>query len=70
MKREHTFEIYGFDFMIDEYFKPFLIEVNTNPCLDISNPITMRVIPPMLENALRIGLDPLFPPPNSNTWPT
>jgi len=27
------FEIFGLDFMIDEDFKPWLIEVNTNPCL-------------------------------------
>jgi tubulin--tyrosine ligase len=30
----HTFEIYGFDFMLDENFKVYLIEVNTNPCLE------------------------------------
>ena len=28
-----TFEIFGLDFMIDEHFKPWLIEINTNPCL-------------------------------------
>jgi len=33
-KRENTFEILGYDFMIDEDFKIYLIEVNTNPCLD------------------------------------
>lgn len=25
------FEIFGLDFMIDEYFEPWLIEINTNP---------------------------------------
>lgn len=30
MNREYTFEIFGFDFMIDCNFEPFLIEINTN----------------------------------------
>lgn len=29
----HNFEIFGLDFMIDQNLKPWLIEVNTNPCL-------------------------------------
>ena len=29
----HNFEIFGLDFMLDNTFKPWLIEVNTNPCL-------------------------------------
>jgi tubulin polyglutamylase TTLL1 len=33
-QRMHTFEVFGYDFMIDEDFKIYLIEVNTNPCLD------------------------------------
>lgn len=28
-----NFEIFGLDFMLDNTFKPWLIEVNTNPCL-------------------------------------
>lgn len=49
--------------MIDEDFHPWLIEINTNPCLELSCPLLGRIIPAMVENALRIGLDPLFPPP-------
>ena len=41
--------------------------MNTNPCLELSCPLLERIIPSMLENALRIGLDPLFPPPIK--WP-
>jgi len=28
--------MFGYDFMIDEDMNVFLIEVNTNPCLDIT----------------------------------
>ena len=30
---KHNFEIFGMDFMIDSEFNPWLIEINTNPCL-------------------------------------
>jgi tubulin---tyrosine ligase len=53
--------------MIDENFAPFLIEINTNPDITTSTNICLRVIPPMLENAFRIAVDPLFPPPVN--WP-
>ena len=55
-------QIYGFDFMFDEDFKVYLIEVNTNPCLELGCPLLARLIPGMVENALRIVVDPLFPP--------
>ena len=47
------FEIYGLDFMIDELFKVYLIEVNTNPDISTCTPVCARVIPPMVENAVR-----------------
>ena len=62
-KRVNTFEVYGLDFMLDEQFKVYLIEVNTNPALDLSSPLLARLIPSMLDNAFQISVDPLFPPP-------
>lgn len=51
--------------MFDEDFKTYLIEVNTNPCLELGSPLLARLIPNMLENALRLVVDPLFPPPEN-----
>lgn len=64
-KLQNNFEIFGFDFMLDSKLKPWLIEINTNPCLELGCPILERIIPNMLENAFRIAIDPLFPPPSS-----
>lgn len=62
-RKETTFEIYGYDFMLDEDFKLYLIEINTNPCLELPCPLLSTLIPHMLDNSIRIALDPLFPPP-------
>jgi hypothetical protein len=60
--RKHCFEIYGYDFMVDELMKPWLIEVNTNPCIEESSPILEKLLPRMLHNAFQLTLDVLFPP--------
>lgn len=44
----NNFEIFGMDFMIDEDFNVWLIEVNTNPCLEISCPLLGSIIPKMI----------------------
>ena len=49
--------------MIDERFKVWLIEVNTNPCLETSCSILRKVIPILIEDTFKICIDPLFPPP-------
>lgn len=61
---EHNFEVFGLDFMIDENFNVWLIEVNTNPCLEISSKLLGRIIPNMLEHAFRLSIDVIFPPPS------
>ena len=56
--------------MIDDDYKIYLIEINTNPCFEISSALLARIIPNMIENAIRllkklfrIAIDPIFPPP-------
>ena len=39
------FELFGYDFMIDANLKVWLIEVNTNPCLEESSPILEEILP-------------------------
>jgi len=55
--RKYCFEIFGYDFMIDYELKPWLIEVNTNPCLEESNKLLGMLVPRMLDDAFRMTLD-------------
>ena len=60
LNRNFTFEIYGFDFMLDNKFNPFLIEVNLNPGLEESSPLIKMLVPRMLDDALRLTVDKEF----------
>ena len=62
--RKQTFEVFGYDFMLDEHCHPYLIEANIHPCLEIRSTVTARIVPAMLNSAFRIALDPLFHPPH------
>lgn len=52
-RKSYSIEIFGYDFMIDEDMNPWMIEVNTNPCFELSSPYLARLIPAMVENALK-----------------
>lgn len=58
--RQSCFEIFGYDFIIDSFFKPWLIEVNTNPCIELSSPLLEQIIPRMLDDALELTVDMVF----------
>ena len=60
--RSHQFEIFGYDFMLDSDFNVFLIEINTNPGLEISSPWIQIIVPRMLDDALRLTVDKVFDP--------
>ena len=67
IKLHNSFELFGYDFMLDEDFRLYLIEVNTNPCLEIGCPLLARIIPEVLDNTFRLVLDPIFPSPDLGT---
>lgn len=45
---------------MDEKLNTYLIEVNTNPCLEESNELLKKLLPRMLDDMLNIVLDPFF----------
>ena len=49
----NSFEILGYDFMMDENFKLILIEANTNPCLETESPLLSRIIPELIESSFK-----------------
>ena len=51
------FELLGFDFMIDEDMRVWLIEVNINPALHSNCKVLRDVIPPMVAETLRIPVE-------------
>lgn len=73
-KRRNCFEFFGFDFMIDEDFRIWLIEANTNPYIGIHNTSMKNVLPDMLDGLYKIVLDPVFenmsPDQEDKIWET
>jgi hypothetical protein len=54
------FEIFGYDFMFDIDLNPFLIEINTNPGLEISSPLISKLVPRMIDDAFRLTIDKIY----------
>ena len=67
---KHCFEIFGYDFMLDSEGDVWLIEVNTNPCLDESSPLLQQLLPRMIDDALKLTVDKVFPPRGFETLKT
>ena len=61
-KRRNAFELLGYDFLIDEDFRVWLLEVNTNPYLGIPNEYIQELLPVMIDDMLNIAVDPYYPP--------
>ena len=55
-------QILGYDFMIDDNLKIWLIEVNANPCIEESSNLLKMLIPRMIDDAFKLSLDKVFTP--------
>jgi D-alanine-D-alanine ligase-like ATP-grasp enzyme len=49
--------------MIDQNLEPWLIEVNTNPCLEETSALLKMLLPRMIDDAFKLTLDVLYPAP-------
>lgn len=50
-------EVYGFDIMIDQNLRPWLIEVNSSPACDYSTEVTEKFVRKALPDTLKVILD-------------
>ena len=57
---KNCFEIFGYDFILDENYKPYLLEINSNPGLEISSPLISQLLPRMIDDAFKLTIDEEF----------
>lgn len=53
-RRNCCFELYGFDILIDENLKPWLIEVNVCPSLSSSSPMDRKIKHTLITDLLNL----------------
>ena len=61
-KRKDCFELFGYDFLIDEDFRVWLIECNTNPYFGVANDYIADLLPKMIDDLTKLVIDPVYPP--------
>lgn len=57
MPRNSSFQLFGYDFMVSEDLKVWLIEVNSSPDLSYSTATTRVLVKSMLEDMVRVVVD-------------
>lgn len=56
------FELFGYDFLIDEDFRLWMIEINTNPYFGVPNNYIADLLPKLMDDLLDIVVDPIYTP--------
>jgi tubulin monoglycylase TTLL3/8 len=55
--RKNTVELFGYDFMVDDNFNCWLIEVNSSPAMDYSTKVTTRLVKQVLKDTAKVIVD-------------
>lgn len=55
-------ELYGYDIMLDDEFRPWLIEINSSPAMDYSTPVTKELVKQVLEDTVKVIVDYHYAP--------
>ena len=50
------FELFGFDFLLDDNLNPYLIEINTNPALYTDTQVQKDLLPKLVEDIVKMSL--------------
>ncbi|RZF46016.1 hypothetical protein LSTR_LSTR004729 [Laodelphax striatellus] len=56
-QRKNCFELYGADFMLTEDLVPWLIEINSSPCMSPTTSVTARMCAQCLEDVIKVVVD-------------
>lgn len=57
LRKANTFELFGYDFMVDENLRPWLLEVNSSPSMDYSTRVTAHLVKQVLHDVIKIVID-------------
>jgi tubulin monoglycylase TTLL3/8 len=55
--RKNSFELFGYDVMLDEDANPWLIEVNSSPAMDYSTAVTEELVKEVLDDIVKVIAD-------------
>lgn len=51
------FELFGFDFLLDDALNPYLIEINTNPAIYTDTQVQKDLLPKLVEDIVKMSLE-------------
>ena len=55
--RKNTCELFGYDFVVDERMKVWLLEVNSSPSMEHSTPVTEELCPRAFDDVFKVIVD-------------
>ena len=56
---QFSFQLLGYDFILDKNFEPWILEINDNPGISTS-PLYDIFVPRLLDDAFRLTLDEIY----------